>query len=281
MKTILITGCSSGFGLEIARYFLAHDWKVIATMRKPREDVLPRSENLRVLALDVTDPESIRQAVEAAGPIDVLVNNAGIGLLNAVEGTPMETAREIFETNTLGTIAMTQAVLPQFRQHKAGVVVNVTSSVTVKSLHLLSIYTASKAAVNAFTESLALELEQFNVRVRIVLPGRAPETKFRRQCSVSDAGRLPRALRRFGEERLRGMGEVDQGHSVNGRRGRRYGGRRTIHRARCASPRAPMRWSGPGRNSLGRHAAIGGAILRRHLAACRIECVGFRGRRAG
>ncbi len=75
-------------------------------MRKPREDILPRSENLRVLALDVADPESIRQAVEAAGPIDVLVNNAGIGFLNAVEGTPMETAREIFETNTLGTIAI-------------------------------------------------------------------------------------------------------------------------------------------------------------------------------
>ena len=76
MKTILITGCSSGFGLEIARYFLDRDWKVVATMRGPREDVLPRSEHLRVLALDVTDPESIRQAVEAAGPIDVLVNKA-------------------------------------------------------------------------------------------------------------------------------------------------------------------------------------------------------------
>jgi NAD(P)-dependent dehydrogenase (short-subunit alcohol dehydrogenase family) len=107
MKTILITGCSSGFGLEIARYFLERDWKVIATMRTPREDILPRSENLRVLSLDVTDPESIHHAVESAGPIDVLVNNAGIGFLNAVEGTPMETAREIFETNTLGTIAMT------------------------------------------------------------------------------------------------------------------------------------------------------------------------------
>ncbi len=79
MKTVLITGCSSGFGLEIARYFLARDWQVIATMRAPREDVLPPSERLRVLALDVTDAESIRKAVEAAGPIDVLVNNAGIG----------------------------------------------------------------------------------------------------------------------------------------------------------------------------------------------------------
>ncbi|MGE8166216.1 SDR family oxidoreductase [Paraburkholderia sp. NPDC080076] len=178
MKTVLITGCSSGFGLETARYFLDHDWRVVATMRTPREEVLPRSERLRVLALDVTDPESIRHAVDAAGPLDVLVNNAGIGVLNALEGTSMDIAREVFETNTLGTIAMTQAVLPKFRARKAGVVVNVTSSVTLRPLHLLSVYTASKAAINAFTESVALELEPFNVRVRLVLPGRAPETRF-------------------------------------------------------------------------------------------------------
>jgi NAD(P)-dependent dehydrogenase (short-subunit alcohol dehydrogenase family) len=178
MKTILITGCSSGFGLETARHFLERDWNVVATMRTPREGVLPRSDRLRVLALDVTDPSSIRQAVEAAGPLDALVNNAGIGWLNAFEGTPMDIAREVFETNTLGTMAVTQAVLPQLRQRKAGVVVNVTSSVTLRSLPLLSVYTASKAAVNAFTESLAPELEPFGVRVRLVLPGRAPETQF-------------------------------------------------------------------------------------------------------
>lgn len=175
---VLITGCSSGFGLETARYFLGRGWRVVATMRVPREDVLPRSEDLRVVPLDVTDPDGIRRAVEAAGPINVLVNNAGIGFLNALEGTPMATAREVFETNTLGTMAVTQAVLPQFRQRRAGVVVNVTSSVTLRPLPLLSVYTASKAAVNAFTESLALELEPFNVRVRLVLPGRAPETPF-------------------------------------------------------------------------------------------------------
>jgi NAD(P)-dependent dehydrogenase (short-subunit alcohol dehydrogenase family) len=181
MKTVLITGCSSGFGLVTAQYFLDRGWKVIATMRTPREEAVgisPRSEHLRVLALDVTNPESIRKAVEAAGPIDVLVNNAGIGLLGALEGTSMNTAREVFETNALGTMAMTQAVLPQFRLRRAGVVVNVTSSVTLKSLALLSVYTASKAAVNAFTESLALELQPFNVRVNLVLPGRAPETRF-------------------------------------------------------------------------------------------------------
>lgn len=178
MKTILITGCSSGFGLETAKYFLERGWKVIATMRTPREDVLPASEHLRVFALDVSNPESIRQAVAEAGPVDVLVNNAGIGLLNALEGVSMASVREIFETNTFGTIAMTQALLPQFRERKSGLIVNVTSSVTLKSLPLLSIYTASKAAVNAFTESLAHELAPFNVRVCVVLPGRSPETRF-------------------------------------------------------------------------------------------------------
>ncbi len=178
MQTVLITGCSSGFGLETARYFLDRGWAVIATMRQPREDVLPRSDRLRVLALDVTDPASIERAVAESGPIDVLVNNAGIGWLNALEGTPMAAARELFETNTLGLIAMTQAVLPQMRERRSGVIVNVSSSVTLRSLPLLSVYTASKAAVNAFTESLTLELEQFNVRARLVLPGRGPDTSF-------------------------------------------------------------------------------------------------------
>ncbi len=178
MQTVLITGCSSGFGLETARCFLDHGWAVVATMRQVRGDVLPPSDRLRVIALDVTDPASIERAVTSAGPIDVVVNNAGIGWLNALEGTPMAAARELFETNTLGTIAMTQAVLPQFRERRAGVIVNVSSSVTLRSLPLLSVYTGSKAAVNAFTESLALELEQFGVRVRLVLPGRAPDTSF-------------------------------------------------------------------------------------------------------
>lgn len=178
MNTVLITGCSSGFGVEIARYFLDRDWQVIATMRTPRDDVLPRSERLRVLPLDITDAQSIQHLVEVAGPIDVLVNNAGFGAGSPVELTPMATARELFETNTFGTLAMTQAFLPQFRQRGAGVIVNVTSSVTLKALPLVGIYSASKAAVNAFTASLAAEVEPFGVRVRLVLPGRAPETRF-------------------------------------------------------------------------------------------------------
>ena len=178
LSTVLITGCSSGFGLETARFFLDKGWRVVATMRTPREDLLPRDDRLRVLPLDVTDVDSIRRCVDAAGPIDALVNNAGVGLLAPLEGMDLAKAREVFETNTLGTIAMTQAVLPQFRGRRAGVVVNVTSSVTLKPLPLLAVYTASKAAVNAFTESLALELAPFDVRMRLVLPGRAPGTRF-------------------------------------------------------------------------------------------------------
>ena len=178
MNTALITGCSTGFGLATARYFLEQGWNVVATMRTPQADVLPASERLHVLALDVTTPDSIRRAIEAAGPIDVLVNNAGVGWLNAIEGTPLATVREIFEANTFGPMALMQAVLPAFRARKSGVIVNVSSSVTLKPLPLLSVYTASKAALNAFTESVALELELFNVRMRIVLPGQAPETSF-------------------------------------------------------------------------------------------------------
>ncbi|WP_312274543.1 SDR family oxidoreductase [Pseudescherichia sp.] len=178
MKTIMITGCSSGFGLETARYFLEHDWNVIATMRTPQRDLLPKSDRLRLLSLDVTQKQSIEHAIEDAGDIDVLVNNAGVGMLNALEGVSPQALREVFETNTLGTIAMTQAVLPQFRQRRSGLIINITSAVTLKPLPLLAAYTASKAAVNAFTESLALELKPFNIRVGLILPGRAPETRF-------------------------------------------------------------------------------------------------------
>lgn len=179
MKTVLITGCSSGFGLETARYFLDRDWQVIATMRNPREDLFPPAARVRVLELDVTDADSIRQAIEAAGPIDVLVNNAGFGAPSPFELTSMSTVRALFETNTFGTMAVTQAVLPQMRERQSGIVVNVTSSVTLKPLPLVGVYRSAKAAVNAFTESLASEVEPFGVRVRIVMPGSSGETSFR------------------------------------------------------------------------------------------------------
>jgi NAD(P)-dependent dehydrogenase (short-subunit alcohol dehydrogenase family) len=178
MNTILITGSSSGFGLETARHFLDRGWTVVATMRSPNRDLLPASERLRVVALDVTDANSIAHAVEDAGPIDALVNNAGAGLMGALEGVSIDAMRQLFELNTFGTMAMTQAVLPGLRAQGSGVIANVSSAVTLKPLPMLSAYTASKAAVEAFSEDLALEVEPFGIRVRLIIPGRAPETSF-------------------------------------------------------------------------------------------------------
>ncbi|MET4683325.1 SDR family oxidoreductase [Brevundimonas faecalis] len=178
MKTILITGCSSGYGLETARHFHAMGWNVVAAMRTPRDDVLPRSPRIRVVAMDVTRPDSIAAAIDEAGPIDVLVNNAGIGLVGTLEGASLTKAREIFETNTFGVMAVCQAVLPQFRRRGAGTIVNVTSSVAIAAMPLASIYTASKTAVEGFTGSLAHELGAFGLHVRLVQPGYGPTTRF-------------------------------------------------------------------------------------------------------
>ncbi|SDA63419.1 SDR family oxidoreductase [Sinorhizobium sp. NFACC03] len=197
MKTVLITGCSSGYGLETARRFHTEGWNVIATMRRPRRDILPNSDRLRVLALDVTDRDSIAAAIEEAGPIDVLVNNAGIGVVGAFEATPMSHIRKVFDTNTFGVMAMTQAVIPQFRARRSGVVVNVTSTVTLASMPLAAAYTASKTAIAGFTGSLAHELEAFNVRVKLVEPGYAPTTRFAHNTTMRVEDLIPAAYADF------------------------------------------------------------------------------------
>ncbi|TRL35587.1 SDR family oxidoreductase [Rhizobium straminoryzae] len=178
MPAILITGCSSGFGLETARLFVDRGWDVAATMRTPDTTLIPPSERLRVLQLDVTDPVSVARAVAEAGPIEVLVNNAGFGVPSPVELTEPEIARAMFETNTLGTLAMIQAVLPSFRERRSGVIINVSSSTTLKSQPMVGMYRASKAAVNSMTETLALEVREFGVRAHLVVPGSAPGTRF-------------------------------------------------------------------------------------------------------
>ena len=150
----------------------------MATMRMPRGDVLPPSQRLRILTLAVSRPESIRQSVAVAGPIDVLVHNAEIGLLSIVDSTSTETTREAFETNIFGTMAMTQAMPPEFPQEK------LVSSWMFHRIRHSKRYLcypcrtrAKEGAVNAFTESRALELAQFSVQVRLMsrrcgLPGR-------------------------------------------------------------------------------------------------------------
>lgn len=178
MKTVLITGTSSGYGRETARHFHEQGWNVVATMRTPRPGLLPESDRLRVLELDVTRPESVAGAIEAAGDVDVLVNNAGIPSIGVFEATSMARVREVFETNTFGVMATTQAVLPGFRERGSGVIVNVTSSVVLGHMPLTAVYKASKTAVEGFTASLALELEPFGVRAKTVEPGACLTTNF-------------------------------------------------------------------------------------------------------
>ena len=200
MKTILITGCSSGYGLETARHFHAKGWNVMATMRTPRDGLLPLSPRLRVLPLDVTQADSIARALAAAGPIDVLVNNAGLGLFGAFEATPMATVREIFETNTFGSMAMAQAVLPAWRARRSGLLINVTSSATLAPFPLVAAYTASKTAIEGFTESLALELQAFGVRVKLVEPGYGPGTRFTANGAERMQGLIPEAYAPYAHE---------------------------------------------------------------------------------
>jgi NAD(P)-dependent dehydrogenase (short-subunit alcohol dehydrogenase family) len=207
MKSVLITGCSSGYGLETARYFHAQGWNVIATMRTPREDILPRSERLRVLPLDVTRPASIAAAVEASGPIDVVVNNAGIGLFGAFEVTPMTTVREVFEANTFGVMAVTQAVLPELRARRSGVIVNVTSSATLAPMPLVAAYTASKMAIEGFTASLAFELAEFGLRVKLVEPGYGPSTAFAKNSGTRLEGLTPEAYAPLAQRMFATLGQ--------------------------------------------------------------------------
>lgn len=198
MKTVLITGCSSGYGQASAELFLQKGWNVIATMRQPKPSVFTQtSDRLRLLALDVTDEASIANAVAqslaAFGQIDVLVNNAGIGLFSAFEVTPAATTRELFETNTFGVMAMAQAVIPHMRERGTGSIVNVTSSVCFAGMPLVAPYAASKFAVEGFSEALFYELDVFGVRVKLVEPGYGPGTSFTANGMARMDGLVPPA----------------------------------------------------------------------------------------
>ncbi len=178
-KTILITGTSSGYGKATAEFFLSRGWTVMATMRHPDAALFDGpADRLRVLPLDVTSEKSIAAVVETAGPIDVLVNNAGIGGVGAFEAMSMSFIRQLFETNTIGLMAMTKAIIPQMRKRRSGTIVNVTSSVVLGEFPLAALYSGTKHAVEGFSASLAHELGHFGVRVKLVEPGYAPTTRF-------------------------------------------------------------------------------------------------------
>ena len=175
-KTILITGASSGIGKETAKFFQAKGWNVIATMRTPgKEEELTQLDNILITRLDVTDSSSINtsiaKGIEKFGRIDVLLNNAGYGAYGPLEAFPMENIRRQFDTNVMGLIETTKAVLPHFRANKAGTIVNISSIGGQMTFPLGTLYHGTKFAVEGLSEALHYELEPFGVKVKIVEPG--------------------------------------------------------------------------------------------------------------
>ncbi|MBD1864839.1 MULTISPECIES: SDR family oxidoreductase [Trichocoleus] len=188
-KTILITGTSSGLGKATARLFAHEGWNVVATMRQPeKEQELVQLPNVFVTRLDVQDRVSITTAIEAAiarfGQIDVLVNNAGFGLFGLFEATPPEKVAEQFNVNVFGVMDATRAVLPHFRQNKAGLILNISSGAGVVTLPMLSLYCASKSALEGFSEALSYELTSQNIVVKIIEPGGIANTKFEQRIGI-------------------------------------------------------------------------------------------------
>ena len=176
-KEWFITGCSTGFGRELARMVLDRGYRCVVTARDPAkaEDIAKGHEDhALVLELDVTDQiqvnASVTSAVEHFGRIDVLVNNAGIGYFGSVEESDEEEFRRMFETNFFGLSAMTRAVLPVMRKQRSGHIVNISSIGGLRSFPALAYYNATKYAVEGFSESLALEVAPLGIKVTLVEP---------------------------------------------------------------------------------------------------------------
>jgi NAD(P)-dependent dehydrogenase (short-subunit alcohol dehydrogenase family) len=190
-KTVLITGCSSGFGLASAQLFARHGWNVVATLRQPESAALTPSDSMLVTRLDVQDPASIASAFEAGaarfGQIDLVINNAGFGLFGLFETTPPEKIVEQFQVNVFGVMDVTRAAIPYLRA-SGGVILNVSSGAGVFTLPMLSMYCASKFALEGFSEAISYELASQGIVVKIVEPGGVLATDFGKRSGQEAAG---------------------------------------------------------------------------------------------
>ncbi len=173
-----ITGCSTGFGKELAKLILDRGWRAVVTARKLEQiqDLgKGHEDNVLALPLDVTRKEQVTDAVKQAtakfGQIDVLVNNAGYGYLAAIEEGEDDQIRAMFETNFFGLVALTQQVLPGMRQRRTGTIVNVSSIGGLTSFAATGYYHATKYAVEGLSESLSIEVAPLGIKVLIVEPG--------------------------------------------------------------------------------------------------------------
>lgn len=176
MKSIVITGSSSGIGKATAKHFAAQGWRVAATMRKPENETeLNQLENVSLYALDVTDEASIANAVAQIlsdfGTVDVVLNNAGYAVAGPFEATTPAQIRRQFDTNVFGLMEVTRAFLPHFRENKAGLFLNVSSIGGRVTFPFISLYHSTKWAVEGFTESISYELGELGIQVKLIEPG--------------------------------------------------------------------------------------------------------------
>lgn len=191
MKTVFITGSSSGIGRETAKLFCKNGWNVIATMRKPEiETELNKMKNVKVLRCDVTDTKSINQAINEGvnyfGKIDLLINNAGFYTIGVLEAATDEQIRRQLDTNLFGLINTTKQILPHFRKQKSGMIINISSIAGRTTVPLQTLYHATKWGVEGFSESLQYELRPFNIKVKIIEPGVIKTDFYGRSMTVMD-----------------------------------------------------------------------------------------------
>ncbi len=176
MKTVLITGASKGIGRATALLFQKNGWNVAATMREPeKESDLRELRNMKCYQLDVTDNDSIKGCLKAVtkdfGNIDVLVNNAGVYTTKPLEMTSEDDINKLINTNIIGTIHMTQMILPYFRRRKEGIIINLSSMAGKSTFPFQSLYHTTKWAIEGLSEGLQHELKKLNIKVKIVEPG--------------------------------------------------------------------------------------------------------------
>lgn len=173
-KSIFITGASSGLGKVTAKLFASKGWTVIATMRRPEnENELTKIPNVHLFKLDINNKKQIIEVVEKAekmGPIDVLINNAAYGLIGPFEGTTEEELEEQINTNFLGTILVTKALLPFFRKRKRGEIITITSSTANIPYPFVAVYAATKSALETWTEGMSYELNGFGINIKTIVP---------------------------------------------------------------------------------------------------------------
>lgn len=188
MKTIFITGASTGIGKATAKLFQKKGWNVIATMRTPENEIeLSKLENVIVLPLDVTDVKQIITTVEQAitlGSIDIVLNNAGYALFGAMEAFSDEQIVRQVNTNLLGTIRVTQAFIPHFREKKGGMFINVTSIAGLVAHPFSNVYHATKWGLEGWSESLSVELAPFNIGVKTIEPSGTNSDFFTRSSDM-------------------------------------------------------------------------------------------------